>query len=80
MENYAKKLSIQVDIKDLNEQKIVALKELINMHPGNQALNFLVYDTQEKIKLTMPSRKQKVKVNQELLDELEAQDVRFKLN
>mgnify|MGYP000424538976 FL=1 len=80
MENYAKKLSIQLDIKDLSEQKIIALKELINMHPGNQALNFLVYDTQEKIKLTMPSRKQKVKVNQELLDELEAQDVRFKLN
>ncbi|WOD44663.1 DNA polymerase III subunit alpha [Hwangdonia lutea] len=80
MENYAKKLSIQVDIKDLNEQKIVALKELINMHPGNQALNFLVYDTKEKIKLTMPSRKQKVKVCQELLGELEARDVRFKLN
>ncbi|WP_341216086.1 DNA polymerase III subunit alpha [uncultured Wocania sp.] len=80
MENYTKKLSIQVDIKDLNEQKIIALKELLNMHPGNQALNFLVYDTKEKIKLTMPSRKQKVKVCQELLSELEAQDVRFKLN
>ncbi len=80
MDNYAKKLSIQVDIKDLDEQKIVALKELLNMHPGNQALNFLVYDTKEKIKLTMPSRKQKVKVSQELLDALETQDVRFKLN
>ena len=80
MENYAKKLSIQVDIKDLNEQKIIALKELINMHPGNQMLNFLVYDTKEKIKLTMPSRKQKVKVCQELLDELKEQDVKFKLN
>ena len=42
--------------------------------------NFLVYDTQEKIKLSMPSRKQKVKVSQELLNELEAQDVKFKLN
>ncbi|PIA78579.1 DNA polymerase III subunit alpha [Gaetbulibacter sp. 4G1] len=80
MENYAKKLSIQVDIKDLNEQKIMALKDLLNMHPGNQMLNFLVYDTKEKIKLTMPSRKQKVKVSQELLDALETQDVRFKLN
>ena len=80
MENYAKKLSIQVDIKDLDEQKITALKELLNMHPGNQMLNFLVYDTKEKIKLTMPSRKQKVKVSQELLDALETQDVRFKLN
>ncbi|MCF7567487.1 DNA polymerase III subunit alpha [Sabulilitoribacter arenilitoris] len=80
MENYTKKLSIQVDINDLNEQKIIALKELLNMHPGNQVLNFLVYDTKEKIKLIMPSRKQKVKVSQELLNELEAQDVKFKLN
>jgi DNA polymerase-3 subunit alpha len=80
MEQYAKKLSIQVDIKDLTEQKIIALKELLHMHPGNQALNFLVYDTKEKMKLTMPSRRQKVKVSQELLSELEAQDVRFKLN
>jgi len=80
MENYAKKLSIQVDIKDLDEQKIMALKELLNMHPGNQALNFLVYDTKEKIKLAMSSRRQKVRVSQELISELEAQNVRFKLN
>ena len=80
MEQYAKKLSIQVDIKDLDEQKIRALKELINMYPGNQMLNFLVYDMKEKIKLTMPSRKLKVKVCQELLDELESRDVKFKLN
>lgn len=80
MEQYAKKLSIQVDIKDLTEQKVIALKELLHMHPGNQALNFLVYDTKEKMKLTMPSRRQKVKVSQELLNELRDQDVRFKLN
>ncbi|MCF7559915.1 DNA polymerase III subunit alpha [Sabulilitoribacter multivorans] len=80
MENYTKKLSIQVDIDDLNKEKIVALKELIHMHPGNQALNFVVYDNDEQIKLTMPSRKQKVKVCQELINELEAQDVKYKLN
>ncbi|ULC60083.1 DNA polymerase III subunit alpha [Flaviramulus sp. BrNp1-15] len=80
MENYAKKLSIQVDINDLNEQKITALKELLHMHPGSKAIHFLVYDAKEKIKLTMPSRKQKVKVSQELISELEAQNFRFKLN
>jgi DNA polymerase-3 subunit alpha len=80
MENYAKKLSIQIDIKNLTEQKIIALKELINEHPGSQALNFLVYDMKEKIKISMLSRKQKVKVCQELLSELETQDVKYKLN
>ena len=50
------------------------------MHPGNQILNFVVYDNKEQIKLQMPSRRQKVKVSQELLNELENENVMFKLN
>ncbi|XCF06200.1 DNA polymerase III subunit alpha [Tamlana crocina] len=80
MEQYAKKLSIQLDIRDLSEEKVKALKELISLYPGSKALNFLVYDTKEKMKLNMSSRRQKVNVCQELVGELEAQDVRFKLN
>ena len=80
MENYAKKLSIQLQIEDIENEKIMALKELLKMHPGNQALNFMIYDHKEEIKLNMASRKQKVKVCQELLDELENHDVMFKLN
>lgn len=80
MDTYAKKLSIQLEIRDLKESKIKALEDILRMHEGNQALNFLVYDTEEKMKLHMPSRKQKVKISQELLDELSGQDVFFKLN
>ncbi len=80
MDTYAKKLSIQLEIRDLKESKIRALEDILRMHEGNQALNFLVYDTEEKMKLHMPSRKQKVKISQELLDELSRQDVFFKLN
>ena len=36
--------------------------------------------SKEKIKVYMPSRKQKVKISQELLNELKAQDVMYKLN
>ena len=80
MENYAKKLSIQLNIDDLQESKILKLKELLHMHPGSQMLNFVVYDHKEQIKLSMPSRKQKVKVSQELLNELENEHIMFKLN
>ena len=80
MENYSKKLSIQVNIDDLEPQKINVLKELLHMHPGNQILNFVVYDNKDQIKLNMPSRKQKVKVSQELLNELENNNVFYKLN
>jgi len=80
MDNYAKKLSIQLNIKDIETKKINNLKELIRMHPGNQILNFVIYDHEESIKLNMPSRKKKVKISQELLQELENQEVYYKLN
>ena len=80
METYAKKLSIQLDINDFDEQKVIELQELLRVHPGTNNLNFIVYDTKEKIKVTMPSRVQKVKISQELLHGLTSYDVRYKLN
>jgi len=80
MEKSVRKLSIQLNIKELESDKIKRLKELIAMHPGSHLLNFVVYENRDKIKLEMPSRKQKVKVTQELLDELEEQRVLYKLN
>ncbi|RMZ50954.1 DNA polymerase III subunit alpha [Flavobacteriaceae bacterium PRS1] len=80
MDTMAKKLSIQLNINDLEEEKITSIKELLHMHKGSHALNFVVYDNEESIKLQMPSRKQKVKISQELLDELTEQDVHYKLN
>jgi len=80
MELYAKKLSIQLDIKDLQEHRIKELKDLLKMHKGDHALNFVVYDNEETLKLSMPSRKQKVKISQELLDELENNEIYYKLN
>jgi DNA polymerase-3 subunit alpha len=80
MDTYAKKLSIQLDIKDLKTERIVKLQDLFKIHDGNHALNFVIYDNEEEIKLNLPSRKQKVKISQELLQELENDDVFYKLN
>ena len=80
MDAYAKKLSVQLQISDLQEARVNRLKELFNMHKGDHLLNFIIYDTEEQIKLNMPSRKQKIKISQELLDELESDGVFYKLN
>jgi DNA polymerase-3 subunit alpha len=80
MDTYAKKLSIQLNISDMDKDKITSLKDLIKMHPGKQLLNFAIYDNEENIKLQMASRKQKVKISQELLNELENSQVFYKLN
>ncbi|MGB1231042.1 MAG: DNA polymerase III subunit alpha [Winogradskyella sp.] len=80
MDTYAKKLSIQLQISDLEKGRILDLQNIVNAHEGNQSLNFVIYDTAEKLKLHMPSRKQKVKVSQDLIKELEAFDIKYKLN
>ena len=80
MESYAKKLSIQLNIKELSEEKIQNIKELLQMHSGNHSLKFVVYDDDEELKLEMNSRLQKIKISQELLEELRAQEVFYKLN
>ncbi|WP_250433236.1 DNA polymerase III subunit alpha [Hanstruepera flava] len=80
MDTYAKKLSVQLNIADLQEQRIQKLKELFSLHKGDNALSFVIYDNEDQIKLNMPSRKQKVKISQELLEELESHDVLYRLN
>lgn len=80
MDTYAKKLSVQLDIDNLQEIRIQELQDLFDMHKGESALNFVVYDNKESIKLQMPARKQKVKISQELLEELEGLEIFYKLN
>ena len=80
MDTYAKKLSIQLNINDLEKDKISTLSDLFRIHEGNNTLSFVVYDNKEKLKVQMPSRKQKVRISQELLNELEENNVMYKLN
>lgn len=80
IEENAKKLTIQLNVEELSDQQIISLQELFHIHKGDHLLNFVVYELQEKIKLHMPSRRQKVKICQELITELESQNIQYKLN
>ena len=80
MDAYAKKLSIQLNIKGINEQKITEIQELLKMHKGKHLLHFVVYDDEESIVLELKSRQQKIQISQELLKELDSFQVLYKLN
>ncbi len=80
MDMYARKLTIQLDINHLKEEQIDTLKEIFRAHRGDHNLNFIVYEMKEMVKVSMSSRKQKVKISQELLDALEEVQVHYKLN
>ena len=126
-DNFAKKLSILLNIKDLNHDFINDLKAIFNTHQGNNTVTFDVleletikkqidivptvvaseevfYDDESEnanpeieveleaaipteveetkviTRLSMPSRKLKVKISNELLVELEKLQINFKLN
>jgi DNA polymerase-3 subunit alpha len=80
MENYAKKLTIKLNIDSLNEKTIFNLKETISAHKGEHTLNFMVYEMENEIKVSLVSRKQKIQISSELLEQLEHQEVSYKLN
>ena len=76
----ANKLTLQLDILELTDQRINTLEEILEDHKGKDVLNFLVFDREEKLKLQMPSRSAKVKISQDLLNELDTRNLRYKLN
>ena len=80
MDAFAKKLTIKLDIDRLQEQRIKALKDTLRSYKGEHPLNFEIYEMEEEIKLKLSSRKQKVKINSELLSELEAHEIHYQLN
>ncbi|RIV43139.1 DNA polymerase III subunit alpha [Flagellimonas pelagia] len=80
MDAFAKKLTIKLDIDRLQEQRIKALKDTLRLYKGEHPLNFEIYEMEEEIKLKLSSRKQKVKINSELLSELEAHEIHYQLN
>ncbi len=80
MDIYARKLTIQLDINELKEENIDSLKDIFRTHKGDHNLHFIIYEMKELIKLNLTSRKQKVKISQELLNALEEEHVKYKLN
>ena len=77
---FAKKLTIRFDINQLREESILDLKDTLVSHKGDHPLNFVVYEREEQVKVSMASRKQKIHISSELLLQLSKKEVDYKLN
>ena len=80
MENLSKKLTLRLPLPKLTENQIKQLKDIFTAHPGEKQMVFTVFDPNEKIKLTMLPKKQKISISKELLDQLKILEVDYKLN
>lgn len=80
MAQYAKKLTIRLDIARIQEERIRVLKDTLLSFKGSHPLHFVVEEPEESLKVNLSSRKRRVEITSELLTELEAQEVLYKLN
>ena len=76
----SKKLTLHLDIRDLQSDSILQLKRELKSFKGDKPLFFDVVDPQKPIKLTLASRKQRVSISHELLAHLEEKQLAYKLN
>lgn len=80
LEEFSKKITIQLKIEDITEESIANLKELFTKYEGNKLLNFMIVDKKEKLSLNLHSQKVKIEISGEFLSELAKQQLHFKLN
>ena len=76
----AKKLTIKLNVNSLNDKKIESIYSVIKKYKGSQNLNFVIYDMEEKMQLNMPSRNIKINISNELIEEMNENELSFKLN
>ena len=76
----SKKLTLQLDIRQVKSESIRQLKKELNGFKGDKLLFFDVIDSEKQLKLTLASRKQKVAISNELLSLLEEKPWHYKLN
>lgn len=76
----SKKLTLQLDIRQLESDSIQKLKKELKGFKGDKPLFFDLIDPQKPIKLTLASRKQKVTISQDLLSHLDQNKWHYKLN
>ena len=75
-----KKITLMLEVNQLNEAGILDLKKTVLSFKGDKGFYIDLFDTEEKIKLTLPSRKQRVEVSNELLSKLEEKNIQYRIN
>ncbi len=80
MQNHARKLTLIMPIRQVVDDKIDFLETLFKENPGKHQLHFTIYERADKIKVQMPSRTHKIEISAALLEALDKEQVKYKLN
>ena len=75
----SKKLILSSDLNFLDEDQISKIQKILNRYKGNKPISFDVYHPKDKMRIILNSRKQKVDVCPELLDELDTASIKYQI-
>lgn len=80
METLSKKLTLHVNIEEINQDLIAKYKDLLQKHKGKQSIYFAVHHHNENIHLNMENGNLKVAITKSFLDDLDALFAKYHLN
>ncbi|QTY26745.1 DNA polymerase III subunit alpha [Flavobacterium sp. CS20] len=78
--DFTKKIQLQLDINSIEDKQIDKLNEICKTYSVLKTLDFVIYDKEEKIKLNAYSKTRQVEISAELLQSLQQNDIKYKLN
>jgi len=77
----AKNITLTIPLQLVSDDFLKTFDTMAKQHPGNCQLRFNIFDNDEKISLSMASRKSRIMLDKELIDYLEAiPEVKYHLN
>jgi DNA polymerase-3 subunit alpha len=80
LEKFSKKLTLKLNLNELQKETIDDLLEVVKTHKGDKPFHITLYELEEEIKLNMTSRKRKVSIESELIQELEDKGFHYQIN
>lgn len=79
-EKYLEKLTLKINIEQLDEQLVNRLHELASGEKGNASLNLEIADAKDKYMVDMFSTTYKINVNNDWINALQELDLKYKVN
>jgi DNA polymerase-3 subunit alpha len=77
----AKNITLSMPVQLVSDDFLKAFDNMAKQHPGNCQVRFNIFDSDEKISVSLASRKSRVMLDKELIDYLEAMpEVKYHLN
>ncbi|MBS9773977.1 MAG: DNA polymerase III subunit alpha [Tenacibaculum sp.] len=80
MDKMCKKITLKIPLDEITNDTITNLQNLFKENNGSQSIRFVIYDKDKKLKIDVPSRNTRVKINNNFLAELNKMFINYKLN